>query len=114
MKLFIAALVAAALSLPVLAQDRTLVADLGGGNTLVLKRNQLCENADILAAVRFLRGLSPDVPAPRDFLSAGLMWNGAALEACWSVLSTQYVFVVDETGDFGAVPLSQFTLSNTF
>lgn len=68
--------------------------------TVVLHKTP-CTDAKSLSIVR------PEMRSR--FFAADLTWKGAAIKGCWSPLpDSAEVFMIDETGDYGMLPMSGF------
>lgn len=92
-----------AFSTTVASADRSLWrADLGSGNSIELYQDK-CNVKKVLDIIR---------PEHRpNFKLAKVVWDKKEIKACWAPMEHQtgsYIYIVDETGDHGPIPVGQF------
>lgn len=74
--------------------------DLGNGNSVTLTHREDCTNPAV----------TRHIPAELvgQFAAGTVLWEGRTLAACWAPISPEYVFIIDETGDNGPMPVKSF------
>ena len=94
-------MLAVGLSTSTLAADRgpSVVAKQGGNQVSLF-----------LGPCTTKKGVFETAPADlvAEFKEARILWDGKEYDACWKHLDSESIYLVDETGDAGALPISLF------
>lgn len=90
------AVLALIVPLSVLATSHLYVADLGDGNKATLKKDACKGKVAVMLGA-----------GAKDAKAATVLWQGRKLEACW-VTDGRFVYLADEDGDVGMLPLEMF------
>lgn len=70
-------------------------------NMTIVLTKEPCTNAKVLSLI--------EEPYRANFFAADMTYRGKPLGACWMPMPQQFqILMADETGDYGAVPMSAF------
>jgi len=85
-----------------------MIAPAVGADELVMKsgQNEIRIRTDACKSEKVLDKVKNDYH--KDFRSALVKWEGKDYAACWMVLPSGEVLILDETGDYGTIPQSLF------
>ena len=81
-----------------------------GGTDVLIARMGSNQVTITLDACTTKAGAFADMPEDlrSEFMAAKILWDGKNYAACWKALDAATVYLVDETGDAGAIPASVF------
>jgi hypothetical protein len=91
-------------SLMVVKTSQTLVFQ-APGIVVRLFPDQTCSHPKVVALIKEATKQVPEL-AKIDFFQADVIYEGKKIEACWTLLKTGEVFIVDETNDQGYIPIN--------